>query len=104
MITVTITYPNVEGATFDWGYYQRVHLPMVGQKLSPFGLTMASVFRGVDTAGGGKPQFIAMCLLTFADEQSGRNAMESEGAGELGKDVAKFTNIQPVVQFNKPID
>lgn len=104
MITVSITFPNVEGAQFDWGYFQRMYLPRVGQHLLPFGLTMASVFKGVDTADGGKPDYVAMCLLTFSDDKAARNAMASDGAKALAADVVNFTNIQPQVQFNKPID
>lgn len=104
MITVSVTYPSSEGATFDWNYYQRSHLPMIGRHFVPFGLIMASVFRGVQAVDGGAPQFVAMCLLTFSDEQAAHNALKSEGGRELMDDVAKFTNIRPAVQFSAPID
>ena len=104
MITLTITYPNREGATFDWNYYKGTHLPMIGPRFAPFGLVMASILRGVDQPDGSAPAYVAQCLLTFSDGQAAQNALASEGGAELRKDMLNYTNIQPVVQFNVPID
>jgi len=104
MITLSITYPNSDGATFDWDYYTRKHLPMIGPRFKPFGLVMASVLRGVEQPDGSAPAYVAQCLLSFSDDQALKNALASEGGKELRKDVRNYTNIEPVVQFNLAVD
>lgn len=103
MITISITYPHTEGATFDWDYYVGKHLPLVGQTFKPFGLTFASVLRGIEAVGGGPPPYVVTVLLTFSDDQAGRNAIASESARMLRDDLANFTTIKPVLQINTPI-
>ena len=103
MITLSITYPHTEGAPFDWDYYIGKHLPLVGETFKPFGLTFASVLRGIEKVGGGPPPYVVTVLLTFSDDQAGRNAIMSDGARKLGEDVANFTTIKPVVQINTPV-
>ena len=103
MITISITYPHTEGATFDWDYYIGKHLPLVGQTFKPFGLTFASVLRGIEAVGGGAPPYVVTVLLTFSDDQAARNAIASEPARKLREDLANFTTIKPVVQLNSPI-
>lgn len=103
MITISITYPHTEGAPFDWDYYVGTHLPLVGQTFRPFGLTFASVLRGIEAVGGGAPPYLVTVLLTFSDDQAARNAIASDAARKLRDDVANFTTVRPVVQINTPI-
>ena len=103
MITISITYPHVDGATFDWNYYTATHLPLVGETFKPFGLTFASVLRGIEAAGGGAPPYVVTVLLTFSDDQAARNAIASEPARKLREDLANFTTLKPIVQLNTPI-
>ena len=103
MITLSITYPHTEGADFDWDYYVGKHLPLVGETFKPFGLAFASVLRGIEAIGGGAPPYVVMILLTFSDDQAGRNAIMSDGARKLREDLANFTTIKPLIQLNTPV-
>jgi uncharacterized protein (TIGR02118 family) len=103
MITLSITYPLTEGAPFDWDYYVAKHLPMVGETFKPFGLTFASVLRGIEAVGGGPAPYVVTVLLTFSDDEAARNAIASQGAKKLREDLANFTTIKPVLQFNTPV-
>lgn len=103
MITVSITYPNAEGASFDFDYYKRTHLPMIGRNLGAYGLSSAAVLQGKEAADGGEPPVVAAAFLTFQSEQGARDAMASSGALELVEDVKNFTNIVPVVQYSVPV-
>lgn len=103
MVTISITYPHIEGARFDWDYYIGKHLPLVGQTFKPFGLTFASVLRGIEAVGGGSPPYVVTVLLTFSDDQAARNAIASEPARKLREDLANFTTIKPIIQLNTPI-
>ena len=103
MITVSITYPNAEGATFDFDYYKSTHLPMIGRKLGMYGLASAAVLQGKESIDGGEPPVVAAAFLTFQSEQRARDAMASSGARELVEDVKNFTNIVPVEQYSFPV-
>lgn len=102
MIILTITYPATPGASFDYDYFESRHLPKVGKAFGPYGLNSASVLRGMQDSEGGDPGFLAMTLLNFSSEASAKDALKSIAAIELMDDIAKFTSVQPKMQFNLP--
>ena len=103
MYILTITYPRTADATFDFNYFKSKHLPEVGKAFKPFGLGYASVLRGEESLDGGDPAFFATTILSFADEQAARNAVKSDAAKALAKDIANFTSVKPLIQFNTPV-
>ena len=103
MITMTITYPHDEGASFDWDYFADKHLPAVGNAFKPFGLNFASVLQGIEGVPGGPPAYIVTVILNFSDDRAARNAAASDGARELMADVANFTTVKPLIQFNRMV-
>jgi uncharacterized protein (TIGR02118 family) len=100
MYILTITYPRSADATFDFGYFQSKHLPEVGKAFKPFGLGYASVLRGDEAVGGGEPAYFATVILSFADEEAARNAVASDAGRAVAADIANFTSVTPVMQFN----
>src|SRR6476620_11802827 len=103
MYILTIHYPTSPDATFDFDYFKSKHLPAVGKAFQPYGLGYASVLRGEEGVGGGEPAYFATTILSFADEEAARNAVKSDAAKALVDDVANFTSVTPVVQFNTPV-
>ena len=103
MPTVTVIYPRAEGATFDFDYYERVHLPLVAKNWADAGLTGAKALRGMAGGDGGDPPFVAIALISFDTMASFQAAMASPRASEIMADVANFTSIQPVIQLNEAI-
>lgn len=103
MYVLTITYPKSPDASFDFDYFRSKHLPQVGKAFKPFGLGYASVLRGEESVGGGEPAYFATTILSFATEQGARDAVASKAARALAKDVAKFTSVTPVMQFNSSV-
>ena len=103
MYILTIHYPKSKGATFDFGYFQSKHLPEVGKAFQPFGLGWATVLRGEESLGGGEPAYFATTILSFSDEEAARNAVASEAAKALVEDIANFTSVTPVMQFNTSV-
>ena len=103
MPIVSVIYPRREGATFDFDYYERTHLPLVVSLWSGAGLTGAEALRGLPGPDGGESPFVAMALLRFASPDALGTAMGGPHAAEIIGDIANFTNIQPVVQVNAPI-
>lgn len=103
MYIISIHYPNAEGATFDFDYFRTRHLPEVGKAFGPFGLGYASVLKGEQSVDGTAPPYFATTILSFRDEQSARDAAASDGAKALMADIANFTSVAPVVQFNSAV-
>ena len=103
MYILTITYPTTKGATFDFDYFRAKHLPEVGKALGPFGLGYASVLRGEQRVDGKGPAYFAVTILSFREEQGARDAVASDAAKALMEDIANFTSVEPVMQFNTAV-
>jgi uncharacterized protein (TIGR02118 family) len=103
MYIITITYPKSADSSFDIDYYRSTHLPEVGKAFKPFGLGYASVFRGEELLGGGDPAYYVTTILSFATEEGARNAIASDAGKALAADIANFTNVTPVIQFNTAV-
>jgi uncharacterized protein (TIGR02118 family) len=101
---VTIHYANSDGATFDFDYFHRQHLPEVGKAFRPFGLGWATVMRGEESLDGSPPAHFAVTVLSFPTEQAAREAVASDGAMTLMADVANFTTVTPQMQFNTSVE
>lgn len=104
MYILTVTYPKSAKANFDFDYFRSTHLPEVGKAFKPFGLGYAAVLRGEESLGGGDPAFFATTILSFATEQGARDAVASKAGKALRKDIAKFTSVTPVIQFNLSVE
>lgn len=99
MYIITVTYPNVEGATFNFDYYRQTHLPMVGRAFGPHGMGYASVLKGESNVDGTPPTFLVHAVFSFREEDGARAALASESARELMADFANFTNVTPIIQY-----
>ena len=103
MYILTIHYPRAAGDTFDFDYFREKHLPEVGKAFGPFGLGYASVLWGEESLDGKDPAFFATTILSFREEQGARDAVASEGGKALAEDIANFTSVKPVMQFNTAV-
>jgi len=103
MYVLSITYPKSADASFDFDYFRSKHLPDVGKAFGPFGLGYAAVLRGEESVGGGDPAFFATTILSFSSEQGARDAVASEAGKALAADIANFTSVTPVMQFNTAV-
>lgn len=103
MYVLTVTYPRSADTTFDFDYFRSRHLPQVGKVFGPFGLGYAAVLRGEQSLDGGEPAYFATTILSFATEEGARNAVSSDGGKALAEDIANFTDVTPVMQFNTSV-
>lgn len=103
MYILSVTYPNSEGATFDYDYYRLNHLPKVGEVFAPHGMGYASVLKGESSADGSPPAFLAHAVFSFREESGARAALASEGVAALLDDITNFTSVAPLIQFNTAI-
>ncbi|MGN6058963.1 MAG: EthD family reductase [Sphingomicrobium sp.] len=103
MYILTITYPRSADASFDFDYFRQTHLPQVGEAFGPFGLGYASVLRGEQGLDGGEPAYFATTILSFPTEQGAKDAVASEAGRALAADIANFTSVTPIMQFNTSV-
>jgi len=103
MICLTIVYPWKDGATFDFDYYQARHAALVADVLGDK-FDRIEIRKGIVAADGSAPPYVCVASIwlrgsitskeDFADLLGGREP-------ELAKDVANFTNLTPVIQYDE---
>jgi uncharacterized protein (TIGR02118 family) len=99
MIKVYVLYP--EGGAFNFDYYVSSHMKMVGELLTPMGMTDAVATKGLGgLEPGSKPANVCIAELTFKDMESFQKSMAAHG-DKLMADLPNFTKIQPVMQINE---
>jgi uncharacterized protein (TIGR02118 family) len=103
MYVLTVIYPKSGDASFDFDYFRSKHLPEVGKAFKPFGLGYASVLRGEQALDAGEPAYFAISILSFATEQGVRDAVASRAGKAVAKDIANFTSVTPIMQFNTAV-
>jgi uncharacterized protein (TIGR02118 family) len=100
MITVTVLYPNKEGAKFDMDYYLGKHIPMVKKLLGP-ALKGVIVEQGL---GGGTPgskaTYSVTCHLRFDSVESFQAAFAPHAAS-VQADVRNYSAVEPLVQVSE---
>ena len=102
MLVLSVMYPATDGAQFDVGYYMDTHIPLVRRLWSGLGLQELRVLQGHPGPDGAGPAQVMIALLTFASREAFAAAAAQHG-GEIFADIANFTDIRPVLQFNAPL-
>ena len=99
MISVTVLYPNQEGAKFDMGYYLGKHIPMV-QKLLGSALKGVSVEQGLGgVAPGSSAAYSTICHLFFDSVESFQGAFGPHAAS-VQADVRNYSSVTPIIQVS----
>jgi len=102
MIKVSVMYPNNPGARFDHIYYRDKHMPMVKARMGA-----ACRFYTVDKGlAGGRPgdpaTYVAMCHI-YCDSVESFQAGFLPHAEEIIADIAKYTDLSPVIQISEVV-
>lgn len=102
MIRISILYPNSKDARFDLAYYTGHHMPLaIGLLGAHRGFRGVSVEEGLGGAmPGSEPAYVAVChyLFTAVDEFLAAFLPHAE---LLRGDMANYTDVEPVIQFNQ---
>ncbi len=94
MICVSVLYPNVPGARFDFDCYTSTHRALVEELLTPEGLRSFTIEQGISGATGDEPPpYRAVARLVFDSIEAYRSAMQRH-ADELATDAARCTDIE----------
>lgn len=99
MIRVHVLYPNKDGATFDYDYYLKTHIPLV-QELVGDALKEVRIYRGT-SAPDGSPAGIMTFASLFFDSAEAFGAAFGPNADKILGDIPNFTNVEPSVQLDE---
>lgn len=103
MVVLSVLYPNTSGSRFDESYYLATHIPLLRARWDGMGLTEVRMLRGTATPAGSPVPYRFTTLLTFSSGEALQGALSTHGAEILG-DVPRFTDVQPLIQVNDPVD
>ncbi len=101
MITVTVLYPNEDGAKFDMSYYLGKHIPMV-KKLLGAALKGVVVEQGIGGGAPGTPAtYGVVCHLRFDSVESFQAAFGPHAA-TVQADVRHYSGgVEPLIQLSE---
>lgn len=103
MILFNVMYPETQSAQFNEDYYLSTHMNLVVDRLSPFGMKVVGVSRGLAGGVPGDPAtYRVMAQISFPTMDDFQQGMDKHGK-EIIDDLPNFTNIQPVVQISEAL-
>ena len=102
MIKVSVMYPYAAGARFDHAYYRERHMPMM-KRLLGAACVYYTVDKGISGRGAGTdPVYVARCDFVCTSVEAFQ-AARAPHAQEIGDDIARYTDIQPVLQISEVV-
>ena len=96
MVRLTVLYPKTDSSQFDLSYYLDTHIPLVKERLTPFGLTGVDMQEAL-AGGDAHPPYAMITGLAFNTTDELEQGMGTHGAELLG-DIPNFTDVQPITQ------
>lgn len=97
VISMNVLYPHHAGAKFDLAYYRATHIPLVREIMKPLNVVLVE---GVATPAGPAP-FVMIAHIQFASLDALQAVQANPRMPELRADLAKFTDIKPVIMIGK---
>jgi uncharacterized protein (TIGR02118 family) len=97
VMSLNVIYPNHEGARFDIEYYRNTHIP---QAMKVMKADRVVLIEGVPSKGA-PPAFAMICHFEFASAEALAASGTAPGIEDVRADVAKFTDIKPVIMVGK---
>jgi uncharacterized protein (TIGR02118 family) len=98
-MSLNVLYPNRDGARFDPSYYRSTHIPLAMKVMKAASVLL---IEGVPMGSSAAP-FAMIAHFKFASAEALDAARANPAMAEVRADVAKFTDIQPVVMLGKSV-
>src|SRR4051794_31058527 len=99
MMSLNVIYPNHEGARFDYDYYRTTHIPNAMKVMKA---DKVILIEGVPSKDGAAP-FAMICHFEFSSAEALAASGTAPGIADVRADVAKFTDIKPIVMVGKTV-
>lgn len=99
MYCITAVYPKTEGATFDFDYYLKKHMPMTSRTLGA-NMVRYEIRKGMRSLDGSSPSYVCVANVWFRSLEDFQTALAKDGPAVLA-DIPNFTNIQPNIQVDE---
>jgi uncharacterized protein (TIGR02118 family) len=99
VMSLNVIYPNHDGAKFDVDYYRNSHIPLAMKVMKA---EKVILIEGVPSKGA-PPPFAMICHFEFASAEALAASGTAPGIEEVRADVAKFTDIKPIVMMGKTV-
>lgn len=99
MVTLSVLYPKTPSSHFDHDYYLNTHTPLVKARFTPEGIDL---FQSISAPDGGPAPYELIALIHFSSVDHLQTALATHGPEVLG-DIPRFTNVEPLVQINRPV-
>lgn len=91
-VSLQVLYPIKDGTSFDYDYYFKTHMDVVGQHMGPH-IESTLVTKGVADGPDTPPSIYAIATIVFSDQDAMAAAMAV--SGPVLADIPNFTNVQP---------
>jgi len=99
-VSLQVLYPVSEGTTFDYDYYTKTHLALVGTHMGAH-IESATAIKGL-AGGPDTPAGFHAVATILCKDQATMDAMLG-GAGPVLADIPNFTNVQPQMLIGEVI-
>jgi uncharacterized protein (TIGR02118 family) len=96
-MSLNVVYPNHEGARFDTSYYRSIHIPLAMKVMKAASVIL---IEGVPMGSSAAP-YAMIAHFQFPSSEAVTAALAHPAMAEVRADVAKFTDIKPVVMLGK---
>ena len=101
MFRLTVVYPSAPEAHFDFDYYVTSHIPMVASLIGD-SVIKTEVAKGIAGGDGGPAPYHAIGHL-YLTNLEGLQAAFAIHLPAIAADLAKYTNIAPVINIDEII-
>lgn len=96
-MSLTVLYPNKDGARFDAAYYRSTHIPLAMKVMKAASVMLIEgVPRGTSPA-----PFVMIAHFQFTSLEAMNAGLADPAMADVRADIAKFTDITPTVMPSK---
>ena len=95
MIKVTVFYGNEEGKSFNMDYYVNTHMPLVQERLTPFGMRYYNVEQGISDTDPTRLPCTSPSATCCSTTLTASTRASRPTAANWSGDVKNFTDIEP---------
>lgn len=104
MIKVTLSYPRVGGATFDYDYYVNVHLPFASATFTELGMLYTELDLVERQVRADEPDLFAVTNQYWNSISEAESAFSSPRIEEVRADAHNFySGGPPTVRFSSVV-